>query len=249
MRAVQAPWGTAGGVLRSLAPESRVLVCIGAVAVCLVSDPVSRTGLALMLASLAAMQLGAFTPSRVLAKPLALAILMIGPVFVLSPFTEATLPADPIRALVPVAAPFRVFMRGIAVVIVGTQTIALLTRTDLGHALARLPIPAFVAAIVQQVIRQLEVQATEIHRIGLAMRARGAARGNRIRTAFGLPQAWMGRLLFRAQRSTLAMEARGYAGEPVAFRRHPWTVKDLLSVSATLGWVLVASWLRWRGGS
>ena len=100
-------------------------------------------------------------------------------------------------------------------------------------------------------MRQFELQANEIHRIGLAVRSRGGARGtrNRVRVAFGLPQAWIGRLVFRAQRNTLAMEARGYAGEPVVFRRQAWRSRDVLCVSTTVAAALFALWLRWRGGT
>lgn len=247
MRVWEAPWGLGRGALRHLAPESRLIFGAGAVVTCLVTDPLTWNGVGLLVGTLLLVSLLAFAPARVLGKSLALGLVMLGPVFVLSPFSTAEMPDSSIAVLAPVAAPFRVFVRGVCVLIVTGQIVSSLTRSDLREALARLPVPTTLSAVVQQVLLQADLQVKEVERIGLAMRARGATRGtrNRLRVAFGMPKVWLGRLLFRAQRNARAMEARGYAGQPLAFHTYRWRAWDLVSLVGAIAWCVVALWLRW----
>jgi hypothetical protein len=238
-------------VLRALAPEVRLIVGIVAIGSCLVSDPVTWAGLSWSASTLVLVVVIAWAPLRVLGKSALLAFVMLGPVFVLAPWTAVSLPDGGLPLLAPVAAPFRVFVRGLCVMVIATQVVSNLTRSDFRDALVRLPVPLLVGAIVEQVLLQTELQAREVRRIGLAMRARGVHRGfgNRLRVSLGMPQVWLGRLLFRAQRHERAMVARGFTGAPIAFDPYPWCAWDFSSVAGAVAWSVITFVVRWGGGS
>jgi energy-coupling factor transporter transmembrane protein EcfT len=251
MGLLQVPWATARGGLLNLAPESRLIAWVGAMTACFASDPATWPGLLATALTVAVMELLAVTPARVLLRPVLLAAVVLGPVFVLTPWTSPVAPEGVVPILSQVVAPWRVFVRGVSVLVLTTQVISTLSRSDFRDALSRLPLPSLVGAIVQQVLFQVESQGAEVRRIGLALQARGATSSvrNRLRVGFGLPRIWLGRLAFRAQRSAMAMEARGFTGEPMAFVRQEWRAADIVCLLGAMAWSAGAAWLRWRGAA
>jgi energy-coupling factor transporter transmembrane protein EcfT len=136
--------------------------------------------------------------------------------------------------------------RGAACLLVATATATSLRPWDLQEALARLPLPSILVALIVQIVRQAGTLVDEVLRMGAAVRVRGGVGGwkGTWRVAAALPMSWLPRVGDRAERVARAMEARDFdglaapTGEPGIVRR------DVLWLSMTTGWVLLVVALR-----
>lgn len=126
-----------------------------------------------------------------------------------------------------------------------------LSAQETSDVVARLPLPTFLRLLVLQVIHQTGVLGRETRAIHRAVAVRGGVHGIKGILAVGraVPETWLPRVAFRAERVARAMIVRGYG--------------DRLSEPAAIGWsrintgVLVCSvllsalavWLSYRGGA
>ena len=125
-----------------------------------------------------------------------------------------------------------------------------LSAQESSDVVARLPLPVFLRFLLLQVLHQTGVLGRETRAIHRAVMVRGGVHGIRGILTLGraVPETWLPRVAFRAERVAQAMTVRGYG--------------DRLSEPAAIGWssintgVLVCSvllsalavWLSHRGG-
>jgi hypothetical protein len=239
-------WGTSRGVVRSLLPEVRLLSALAAVVTCLLADPASWPGLALSAATVSVAWIAVRPPPRRMAAILLLAAVMFAPFFLLAPWSGGTLPRHVLPGIARMVVPWRMVVTGLSVLAVSTTAASSLTRSDLREALARLPVPRFLAAVVLQIVMQTDLLAQEAGRIMLALRARDATRGlrNRVRVVLGLPRVWLPRLTFKADRVALAMIARDYPTQPVVLENHRRRFRDGMTLASAVLWTAAALVMR-----
>ncbi len=235
-------WGTSRGIVRSLVPEVRLLSALAAVTTCLLADPASWPGLALTAATVSAAWIAVRPPPRRMAAILLLAAVMLAPFFLLAPWSEGTTPRHILPGVAPVVAPWRIVVTGLSVLAVSSTAASSLTRSDLREALARLPVPSFLAAVVLQIVMQSDLLAQEVGRIMLALRARDATHGlrNRMRVVLGLTRVWLPRLTFKADRVARAMVARDYPTKPVVLEDYRRRVRDGVALASAVAWTAAA---------
>ena len=233
----------ARGLARHLAPETRLLTA----ALLLVSVGVAPTTSALGLGALAAAPLawGLLTlPQRrvVIAASLAgLAALL--------PYLLLALLAPREERARTLATAAGLVARGMASLLVSVATAASLPRAELGDALARLPLPTGIAALLLELAQQTAVLGQEARGVLLALRLRGGALGPRasLSLAAAWPRVFLPRLVERAERRALAMELRGYDGRPVALAEHRRSLADSLALGLGVGWLALCAALRLAG--
>jgi energy-coupling factor transporter transmembrane protein EcfT len=122
------------------------------------------------------------------------------------------------------------------------------TASDLREALARVPVPPRVGAVLLQILQQIGTLRRETLATSQALLLRGSAGGRRtqLRLLVAFPRAWVPRLIERAERVAQSLEVRGYDGRPLALRSersHPrerWLILGALALFvgalATRGW-------------
>jgi len=239
-------WGTSRGVVRSLAPEVRLLGALAALSTCLLADPASWPGLVLTAATVSIAWAAVRPPPRRMAAILLLATVMLVPFFLLAPWSEGAIPRHVLPGVAAIVAPWRIVVTGLGVLAVCSTAASSLTRSDLREGLARLPVPRFLAAVVLQIVMQSDLLAQEAGRILLALRARGATHGlrNRVSVVLGLTRVWLPRLTFKADRVALAMVARDYPTRPIALERHRRRIRDGVALASAAIWTAAALLLR-----
>ena len=140
-------------------------------------------------------------------------------------------------------------LKGNALVLSCAIFLSTMESPNLGHALARLGVPAKFVALMMSVIRYIDVLQEEHGRMRLAMRARGfQPRLNWLTLqthALGVGALFL-RSLERAERVAAAMKCRGHQGLYLATRTLHWRRRDtawiMLLVAVTAGML----WLEWK---
>jgi energy-coupling factor transporter transmembrane protein EcfT len=204
-------WGSGNGVLRKLAPQTRLVCATAAVAACLVPSVISPPGLSAVAAVVILWLLLCRPPAAVVRSAMALGLVMLGPVLLLTPLIHARSSVAGWGAAA--AAPWTVLARGLACMLVTVAAASTLTPTELRQGLVRLPVPRLVTLILLQVVQQTATLLGETRRVATAVTVRGGRLGTAagLRLLGSLPTVWMPRIVSRAERVAIAMELRGAA--------------------------------------
>ena len=242
-------WGCARGPVVRLAPQTRILSGVVLFSACLMAP--ARTVLGAAFVPAVALSWIGFcgVPKRA-AKPMVyLGLAMFLPYFFLVPLlvggqaaiSEASAWA---RAF---AAPWDVFLHGLAGMFIATATAATLSASDLREGLVSLPVPRVFTAILIQIVHQASELHFETRRAAAALAVRGATSGGRtaLRVLTSLPRIWLPRIIGRADRVAAAMELRGYAESDLRILgRKAIGAVDGASIVAVLGALALAVALR-----
>ena len=241
-----------GGWLRAFDPRLRVATAVATAVVVVAGQslPVLAAAfvVAMVLASLAGLGIVA-TARRMVAMDLFMVPLLL--------FLPFTVPGVAIAEIGPLVASREGGLRAIEIVLTANTVVLVLLAlvgtlepVVLGHALARLRVPAKLVHLLLFTVRYVETLRREYGRLRLAMRARGfRPRGDRHTwRSFG----WLfGMLLVRAferaERILEAMRCRGFAGRYHALDDIRWRPADWLGSAAAafaLGLFVVAGALR-----
>lgn len=135
--------------------------------------------------------------------------------------------------------------KGLMALLIGIATMASLSVSEFHRALARLPVPEIVSAILIQTAHQTILLFEETVRVLGAIRVRAAlGRGSVFSIARPLVQTWMPRVFFKADRVAAAMEVRGFAQHVPGFHVAGLRTLDrvVLSLAFLILGLLVARW-------
>lgn len=236
-------WGGGDGAARRLSPHVRllcgVLIFFGATL-----TPARLSALAFGIATVAGWICYCGLPRRRLRGALTLAVSLLLPLAVLT-WAMAYLAGDKDAWRIPAL----IALRGTLGIVVVAATMATLDLAELRDALAALPLPQAVRALIVQVVQQTALLTDETRRLGAALRVRGvvsARFATRVRGLSALPVVWLMRLAVRAERVGAAMELRGFDGGGGA-QRVAVTRADRAALCLALLLLALAGWLRWRG--
>jgi cobalt/nickel transport system permease protein len=238
-------WGCGRGPIARLAPHIRLVAGAIMLAACMVAPTESLRGSVLAAAAALGWLCACWPPLKLVRIVLGLAVAALAPYFLLvAVISHASSPALGQR---PFAMALGLFVRGIAGIVVSVATVSTLCATDLRVALARLPVPAVVSAILLQIIHQSATLLQETRRVSAALAVRGASTRGRAawRLLVSLPQVWLPRVVQRADRVAAAMELRGFCEPRLSFddrRKVGWP--DLVAVAAVVGVLAFAFALR-----
>jgi energy-coupling factor transporter transmembrane protein EcfT len=244
-------WGCAVGPVTRLAPQTRMLAGMVLFAACLTAPAGTTLGAGFIPAVALSWIVACGVPGRVAKSLVLLGLAMFLPYFLLAPLLvggrAAIADASPwARAL---AAPWGVFVHGLAGMVVATATAATLSASDLRQGLVSLPVPRVFAAVLIQIVHQTSELQFESRRVAAALAVRGATSGGRtaLRVLTSLPQIWLPRIINHADRIAAAMELRGYAESDLCvFGRAAIRTADVASILAALGALGLATALRCR---
>lgn len=241
-------WGSGRGALASLAPQTRIVCAVSTVAVCLIAPAATGPGVAIIAVVLGAWLALCRPPAAILRATTALGIVFLGPVLLLTLVLQG-------RAATPdweaaASAPWAVFVRGLATMMVTVAAASTLSASELRQGMVRLPVPKIATLIVLQVVQQTSTLLSETRRMAAALAVRGGS--SAIRTALrmlrSLPGVWLPRVMSRADRVAAVMELRGFVEVDleemggVATRR-----RDVFAVTAAALSVVGAAALRMWG--
>ena len=224
-------WGSAEGAAKSLSPSGRLVAGGLLFSSVLTCDPATIPGAGITVGILIAWFF-AVRPPRLLLGPLLLfALFLFAPFFVLIPWIPTTESSVELLIPMPWAVPWRIAIKGTVSLLVSAWTASTLAMYELESALVRLRVPRPLAELLLQMIHQTHALAEETRTIAQATRVRGALLGWRWMTALAasLPQVWLPRVLYRADRIGDAMELRGFELESrsddlAPNRRRDWLV-------------------------
>jgi len=218
-------WGSGKGPFRSLDPRARIIAGFLVLAGCLISSPHEVVGLALLLGGLAIYILATGLPGRICFRILILCGVMLGPLFFLSPWIEASggseAAGEVLRGQLSIL--WKIVVRGTASVFVTAATASSLTIWELKRAVAGSPFPKSFVLVLFQILHQSHILLDESWRMARAAILRGAMDGWKSRSLAirSLPQSWFPRLLERAKRVAMAMELREYSEICLEKERRP----------------------------
>ncbi len=236
-------WGGGNGAARRLSPHIRLL-CGALFFSGATLTPPRPAALSFGIAAIAGWAACCGLPRRRLRGALALAASLFLPLAALA-WAAARLNGDTAAWRVPAV----IVLRSTLGIVAAAATMAALDLAELHDALAALPLPRAVRALLLQVAQQTALLTDETRRLGDALRIRGlvsARLATRVRGLCALPTVWLVRLALRAERVGAAMEVRGFDGGGGG-RRAAATRADRAAVSLALLVLGVAGWLRWRG--
>jgi len=218
--------GSGRGVIGRLAPQTRLICAVSALAVGLAAPARTLAGSVTIFATVL-LWLALCRPSAaILGGTFVMGLAVFAPVMLLSPFVDGG-----------AANPWSIFLRGLAAVLISVGAASTLTESDLRGGLVRLPIPDIAARILLQVVHQTSTLVGETTRVSAAMAVRGGGQGSR--TAFELlasiPKVWLPRVISRAERVADAMELRGFGDvELGAMGSVPPTRLDRFAIAAAI---------------
>jgi energy-coupling factor transporter transmembrane protein EcfT len=244
-------WGCGRGPAGRLAPQTRILAGAILFAAGLTSPAGTVPGIALAAATTLGWITACGMPRRAARSFVFLGLAMFLPYFLLVPVLMKG------RAFAPdwaglarvIAAPWDVFLHGLAGMLVAAATVTALSASDLRRGLLALPVPRVVAAVLIQIVHQTAELLAETGRVAAALAVRGASGGGRaaLRVLTSLPRVWLPRIIGRADRVAAAMEIRGYAETDLrVLGRSTIGLADFAVVIAVLGLLVLAAALRWR---
>jgi cobalt/nickel transport system permease protein len=227
-------WGCGRGPVVRLAPAMRLLVGAVLFAACMVAPTSRLPGAALAAATALAWLAMCRPPWRFVRAVLGLGLAVLLPYFLLMALLAEGAAPTPLGMLVSAGG---LLLRGVSGLVVSAATLTTLRVSELDQALAALPVPAAVSAILVQIVHQTGTLAYETRRVATAMSVRGAATGSRMawRLVTSLPRVWLPRIVERADRVAAAMELRGFC-EPGPDGRSPRRLgwRDGLAVALAL---------------
>jgi energy-coupling factor transporter transmembrane protein EcfT len=244
-------WGCGRGPAVRLAPQSRLLAGGILFVACLTAPAGTVAGIALIMATTLAWIAACGMPRRAARSFIFLGLAMFLPYFLLVPFLAkgprgASVGTWLARAF---AAPWNVFLHGLAGMLLAAATVTALSASDLRRGLLALPVPRVIAAVLIQIVHQTAALLTETGRLVAAAAVRGGSGGGKaaLRILASLPHVWLPRIIGRAERVASAMELRGYAATDLRILgRVSFGAADIAVVVATLGVLALAAALRWR---
>jgi len=245
-------WGSARGPISRLAPQTRLLSAAVVFAACLVAPAATLAGSLAVTATTAAWLAACRPPRRVITSTAALGLAALLPYFLLLPLiSRETSPVSQSWSQA-FAVPWSILLRGMSGMLVSVAAATTLRGSDLHEALARLPVPSVVSAILLQIVHQTSTLVDETRRVASAMAVRGASSG--IVTAWrllsSLSQVWLPRLLVRADRVAAAMELRGYLDRALQpMRRTAVGLADVAVLIVVTGLLVASVALRVRSVS
>jgi energy-coupling factor transporter transmembrane protein EcfT len=211
-------WGAGRGPAVGLSPAMRLLAGTLLFAACMLAPTASLPGAALA-AAIALAWLGICRPPwRFIRAVLLLALVVLSPYFLLvALLSDGTPPETPYAMLIAAAS---LLLRGMSGLLVSAVTLTTLRISELDEALAALPVPRAVSAILVQIVHQTALLAYETRRVAAGMSVRGASTGRRAawRLVASLPRVWLPRVVQRADRVAAAMELRGFCESMVCQR-------------------------------
>jgi len=243
-------WGCGRGPVAGLSPQVRILSGAVLFAAVMVAPSTSAPGI-LTIGAAVVSWVAACRPSR----RITLSFLLLGlavflPYFLLVPLIMADSSGPATGWTHALAAPWSVFLRGMAGMLISTATVTTLSASDLRRGLLDLPVPNIVSAILLQIVHQAGELTSETKRVGAAIAVRGGTGGwlAAMRLLSSLPRVWLPRVIVRAERVALAMEFRGYCDSDLrAFGRSAMTSADGVALALALGVLALAAVLRMRG--
>jgi energy-coupling factor transporter transmembrane protein EcfT len=244
-------WGCARGPVSRLAPQTRILSGAVVFVACLTAPAWTVPGAAFSAAA-ALCWIGICGVPRSAAKSMiCFGLAMFLPYFVLVPLLAHGSPsiAGASGWAKAFAAPWDVFLHGLAGMFVAMATAASLSPSDLREGMVSLPVPRVLAAVLIQIVHQASELQFETRRVAAALAVRGATDRGRtaLRILTSLPQIWLPRIIGRADRVAAAMELRGYAESDLRiFGRTAIGAADVASILAVLGALALAAALRCR---
>lgn len=210
-------WGCGRGPAARLAPQTRILAGTLLFAACLFAPSRTAAGVICAAAVPAVWAAACGMPLRAVRTFAFLGLAMFLPFFLLAPMIMLR-PAAPAAGgaslALALAAPWDIFLHGLAAMFTAAATIASLSMSDLRQGLLALPLPHIMSAIVIQIVHQTGELYYETGRVSAALAVRGGSGGGRAAAAMltSMPRVWLPRVMGRADRVAAAMEARGYAG-------------------------------------
>lgn len=203
-------WGSGRGTLAALAPQTRIVCAAAAVAVCLTAPATSGRGVAAIAAAVVTWLALCRPPAAVVRATAALGLVFLGPVLLLTPLLRAQAAAPDWQGAA--SAPWAIFVRGLATMLVTVAAASTLSAGELRQGLVRLPVPRIATLVLLQVVQQTSTLLSETRRMAAALAVRGGAPAMRtaLRTLRSLPRVWLPRVMSRADRVAAAMELRGF---------------------------------------
>jgi energy-coupling factor transporter transmembrane protein EcfT len=238
-----AVWGGARGVVVRVAPRTRLLTAACVLLACLLAPVTVARGAALALLVCALWLAAAWPPARVVRAGLALSAVLFAPYAVV-----AYLGHDTPRESLLLA--WSIVVRGACALLVSLATASTLSASNFREAVLGLPLPRVGREIVVQIVHQTAGLAGETQRIAQAMAVRGAtgSRAPSWRVLRALPQAWLPRVVERAERVGLAMELRGYCEASTTFvAPRAWSRGDAIALGLGGVAVVLSVATRWAG--
>jgi cobalt/nickel transport system permease protein len=232
------------GALGRLDPRTRVAA---AAAAAVLFAPLQRPAAAAAALTLA---LGLVASARLPAPALRARILGLHAVLLLVlPFAIA--PGDggvPWWAWARSAPAVTIWLKTHALLLSATALLGTLPPQDLGHALARMRMPARLVALWMMTVRYLGVLGAEWTRLRRAARARGFLPGTSLHTCRVLANGaamLLVRSVQRAEHIARAMACRGFQGRFPVWAESRAGAADALFSAATLTGLAVTLWLEW----
>ena len=117
-------------------------------------------------------------PWRVAGSFAMLGLAVFLPYFLLAPLIRAGSPGQAAGWTHALAAPWGVFLHGMAALLVSTATATTLSPSDLRSGMLALPVPGIVSAILLQIVNQTSDLAYETRRVAAAIAVRVASVAN-----------------------------------------------------------------------
>ncbi len=247
---MRAPWhlllGSGRGPLTRLAPQTRIMCSGSVLAACLIMPATTAAGSAVLAVTVLGWLWVCGPPAATIRAVVMLGMVTIGPVFLLTPWLGTT-PGEADVWPAAAAAPWAIFARGLACMLVTVAGASTLSATALRQGLVALPVPRILILIVLQVVQQTSMLIHETGRVAAAMAVRGGDLGTRAaaRMLTTLPTTWLPRVMTRADRVADAMELRGPGDvELAAMGTARLTTADVAAVLAAAAVVVGAVALR-----
>jgi energy-coupling factor transporter transmembrane protein EcfT len=216
-------------------------------AACMVAPATTALGISVITATTVCWVIACGPPWRVVRSFALFGLAIFLPYFLLVPLIQTGSSDQGVEWMHAIAAPWGVFLHGMAGMLVSTSTATTLSPSDLRRGMLRLPAPGLVSAILLQIVHQTSELVYETRRVAAAIAVRGGSTGwqTSIRLLSSIPRVWFPRLLNRADRVAAAMEVRGYCeADPQAFDRTSMTFADAATLLIVIGILLLATVLR-----
>lgn len=242
-------WGCGRGPAAALAPQSRILAGTLLMAACVTAPAAGAAGTALIVAVTIAWAVACGIPRRAAGSFALLGLAMFLPYFLLVPLIANERPVAMTQSFPAsaAAAPWDVFLHGMAGMFLAAATVSSLGPGDLRRGLVALPVPRILAALLVQIVHQTGELLGETRRLAAAYAVRSAAGRGRAGLAIlaALPRVWLPRIIGRAERIAAAMELRGYAEADLrVFGTRPIGAADRAAIIVVLGVLALAAGLR-----
>lgn len=242
-------WGCGRGPAAALAPQSRILAGALLMAACVTAPAGAAAGTAFIATVTIVWAVACGIPRRAAGSFALLGLAMFLPYFLLVPLLASERPDATGQAFAAgaAAAPWDVFLHGMAGMLLAAATVSSLGPGDLRRGLLALPVPRVLTAILVQIVHQTGELLGETRRLAAAYAVRGAAGRRKAGPAIlaALPRIWLPRVIGRAERVAAAMELRGYAEADLrVFGTPPIGAADAAVIIVVIGVLAFAAGLR-----